>query len=156
MQVFIYTVYVLIILFSAQYLKSGHVWNRKQSHLYAVRCVMNIINLGNKTPRLYRCRSCFSTALNEFVVLPTLSFRHWDDMNEVSDSRITVFVQDNARIHWFISNNCLKISAIRHDYFSKKCFLQIKLKSNLEGWNDVVYPHIPVQAQHGGGMICLF
>jgi len=86
----------------SQYFKSAHAVERKQGRLYAVHCVMNIIKLGNKTPRLYRCRSCFSTAWNEFSVLPTLSFRHWEDMNEESDSRITVFVQNNTRIHWFI------------------------------------------------------
>lgn len=86
----------------AQYSKSALVLKRERGHLYAGCHITNIINLGNKTSRLYRCWSCLSAALNEFVVLPTLSFRHSRDMNEVSDSSITLFVQDNTRIPWFI------------------------------------------------------
>lgn len=116
--------------------------NKKQGHLYAVCCIINIINLGNKTPRLYRCRSCFSTARNEFVVLPTLSFRHWGDMNEASDSRITLFVQDNTGIGSFkqLSKNQRNVAWFFFFFFSWSEGNQIKLKSSRVDWNEVLYP----------------
>lgn len=83
------------------------VLRRQQSHLYAARCVMNLINLAKEKDLMpfTDADHVLAPLQMNFVVLLTLSFRHRGDVKERADSGRPLLVWDNDRIHGFVSNH---------------------------------------------------